>query len=597
MKTKLLITYLTGYLVPPVAWNIFVNFSGILTGADFAAVATNPIQGVYALTFMLILFFILKRKLGDAQKAKSIPTFYALSIFAFCVLGPNSGLIGVPNLSGYQILMANLMSVPLIFLFTVPHLVITTQMLDAYISELNGGKATHVVSLRTKMGVSTIYTFFGSSAFVFIFNIAVVKSFDGAVDLGSLVAKNLVVFVVSFLIAALNFFLLIRQITSPIRATVEVLKDLSEGEGDLTKRVTVRSHDEIGEMAMHLNITLDKVRALVIAIKEQSDSISSIGVSLASSMKETAAAINQISSNIQSIKSRTIEQSASVTETHSTMDQISKNIQTLDGHIDRQTSSVSQSSSAVEEMIANIASVTSTLAKNASSVNELLLSSEEGRVNLEEVSNSIREVARESEGLLEISVVIQAIASQTNLLSMNAAIEAAHAGDSGRGFAVVADEIRKLAESSGSQSKTVSVSLKKIKDAMDLITKSTDTVLRQFESINDKIKSVSNHEQGIRSAMDEQTSGSKEILGAIGSLNDVTTQVKSGSTEMLTGSREIIRESGNLEKITKELAEGMNEIAIGAEQISININRINELSRTNAESAKSLIAEVNRFKV
>ena len=595
MKKKLLFAYLTGYLVPPIAWNIFVNYSGILTGADFAAVATNPVQGIYAITFMAILFFIIRGKLGDIHKAKSLPTFYALSIFVFCVIGPNSGLIGVPNLSGYQILMANLLSIPLIFLFTVPHLVITTRMLERYFAKTGTDDVPIIASLRRKIGVCTIYTFFGASFFVFIFNIAVVKSFGGTV--GALVAKNLVVFVVSFLIAVFNFILLIRQVTAPINATVEVLEDISEGAGDLTKRVAIQSRDEIGLMASHLNLTLDKVRALVIAIKAQSDSISDIGVSLASSMKETATAVNQIGSNIQGIKAQTIEQSASVTQTHSTMDQMSKNIQTLDGHIDQQTSSVSQSSSAVEEMLANIASVTSTLAKNAASVKELLLSSEEGRANLEEVSNNIREVARESEGLLEISVVIQDIASQTNLLSMNAAIEAAHAGDSGKGFAVVADEIRKLAESSGSQSKTVSVSLKKIKDAMDRITKSTDTVLKQFESINDRIKSVSDHEQGIRNAMDEQTSGSKEILGAIGALNDVTTKVKSGSTEMLTGSREIIHESGNLEKITKELSAGMNEIALGAEQITININKINELSRTNAESAKSLIAEVNKFKV
>lgn len=183
---------MTGYLVPPIAWNIFVNYSGILTGANFAAVATNPVQGIYAITFMAILFVI---------------------------IGPNSGLIGVPNLSGYQILMANLLSVPLIFLFTVPHLVITTRMIERYFAKNEIDDVPIIASLRRKIGVCTIYTFFGASFFVFIFNIAVVKSFDGNVDVGALVAKNLVVFAVSFLIAVFNFILLIRQVTAPINAT------------------------------------------------------------------------------------------------------------------------------------------------------------------------------------------------------------------------------------------------------------------------------------------------------------------------------------------------------------------------------------------
>jgi methyl-accepting chemotaxis protein len=146
---------------------------------------------------------------------------------------------------------------------------------------------------------------------------------------------------------------------------------------------------------------------------------------------------------------------------------------------------------------------------------------------------------------------------------MNAAIEAAHAGEAGKGFAVVADEIRKLAESSADQSKTVSASLARIKDAMDRINASTGVVLRKFEDIDSKIRTVAEREQVIRNAMDEQSSGSKEILTAIGELNEITGQVKSGSDEMLAGSREVILESANLGRIAEEVAGGMNEMAAG----------------------------------
>ncbi len=232
--------------------------------------------------------------------------------------------------------------------------------------------------------------------------------------------------------------------------------------GDLTQKTDPGSHDELGEMAAGYNRTIDKLRNLVVGIKRQAKEMSDIGLDLSSSMNETAAAIEQINANILNVKNQTVGQSAIVADSNSNMEKIAQNIQMLDSFIEKQSGSVAESSSAIEQMLANIASVTRTLVKGAENVVELATASEAGRSDLATVSASIREVAKESEGLLAISEVIQNIASQTNLLSMNAAIEAAHAGESGKGFAVVADEIRKLAESSGEQAKTVSGSLTKI---------------------------------------------------------------------------------------------------------------------------------------
>jgi methyl-accepting chemotaxis protein len=278
------------------------------------------------------------------------------------------------------------------------------------------------------------------------------------------------------------------------------------------------------------------------------------------------------------------------------MEQITVNIDKLNGHIDHQTASVSQSSSAIEEMLANIHSVTQTLVKNSANVKELMEASEVGRSGLREVAADIREIARESEGLLEINAVMENIASQTNLLSMNAAIEAAHAGEAGKGFAVVANEIGKLAENSGEQSKTISMVLKKIKDAIDKIIASTDSVLNKFEAIDSGVRTVSDQEENIRNAMEEQSAGSRQILEAVGQLNEVTQLVKAGSEEMLEGSRQVIGESKNLEMVTHEITNGINEMATGADQINVAVTRVNAISGENKGNIDVLVREVSKFK-
>jgi len=358
-------------------------------------------------------------------------------------------------------------------------------------------------------------------------------------DVNELRTYVIIIALITILAAVVLIYFILSRVIAPITTVAGVLKKVADG--DLTLNVDVHTNDEIGELSQDFNTTMDKIKSMIGTIKTGATGLSDIGNDLASNMVETAAAINEITANIQSIKTRVINQSASVTETKATMEQV----------------------------VANINSVTQSLINNATNVQTLQTASEEGGTGLREVSVDIQEIAKESDGLLEINSVMENIASQTNLLSMNAAIEAAHAGEAGKGFAVVADEIRKLAESSSDQSKTIGNVLKKIAESIKNITVSTDNVLKKFQAIDSSVKTVADKEESARNAMVEQEQGSSQV----------------------------INESLNLEKITQEIEGGMNEMSTGAEQINIAVNNVNGMTQKNREAVDTLMQEVSKFKV
>ena len=408
--------------------------------------------------------------------------------------------------------------------------------------------------------------------------------------------RNIIIIgAVSLATIAIIMLMFVVRMLRPISLLTQTLDGTAKG--DLTRRLPDHGQDEIGRASRSFNQTMEELRKMIVAIKGQAENLSSIGNDLAGNMMHTASAMNEITANIHSVKGRVINQSASVTETNATMEQVTVNIDKLNGNVELQTGAVSQAASAVEEMIANIQSVTQTLVKNIANMENLKESSDTGRASLQEVAGDIQEIAKESEGLLEINAVMENIAGQTNLLSMNAAIEAARAGESGRGFAVVAGEIRQLAESSSAQSKTIVNVLKKIKESIDKITRSTDNVLNKFEAIDLGVKTVAEQEELILKAMEEQSHGSRQVLDAAGQVGDITRLVKGGSLEMLDGSKEVILESKNLEKATQEITNGVNEMASGAEQVNMSVNNVDDLTGKNRENISSLVQAVEKFKV
>jgi methyl-accepting chemotaxis protein len=387
-----------------------------------------------------------------------------------------------------------------------------------------------------------------------------------------------------------------RSYLRPLEGMMQTLNDISK-DWDLMKRLEVGSKDEIGNLAVFFNDTFEKFRELLHGIKGMAFSLSDTGDELSANMSDTNVSIEKINAAIQEVRKQVLSQADAINDAAGSMKRIISGLDKLNEHIAVQAESVEQSSSAIEEMLASIKTVTDTLVKNTGNITSLAESSGAGRTDLQKVSADIQEIAKESEGLLQINSVMQTIASQTNLLAMNAAIEAAHAGESGRGFAVVADEIRKLAENSGKQSKTISAVLKKIKSSIDMISKSTAVVMERFGNIEHEVENVTNQETQIRHAMEEQGAGSRHILECISQLNSVTDLVKQASSSMAQESRDVLKHSGSLQSITADVAGSIDEITGNADHIVSAVIRANEISTENKHSIGELSVEIAKFKV
>ena len=399
------------------------------------------------------------------------------------------------------------------------------------------------------------------------------------------------------LAAILIVYFVAHTIIKPVQTAVNALKNIAQGEGDLTVRLPIHGNDEITDMAEYFNETIEKIGTSIQQVGVNSDTMEEIGAELASNMTETASAVHQISANIDGVKQQAITQAASVTETAATIEEIVRTIKQLNNSIETQAASVAQSSSSVEEMVANIASIGQTLDKTDEVIKKLTGATGDGKATLVTSNAVTQKIAEESGSLMEASSVSQHIASQTNLLAMNAAIEAAHAGEAGKGFAVVADEIRKLAEESSMQGKTITTTLKMLSGEIESLSTSSKTVEAKFNAIFTLAEQVKEMSARLTEAMREQENGSKEVLTAIKSINTVTVEVQAGSEEMLKGGEGVAEEMQKLDGLTRVITDSMNEMASGAVQINNAVQEVSEITQRNKGAIENLAQEVSKFKV
>ncbi|MBQ9626240.1 MAG: HAMP domain-containing protein, partial [Treponema sp.] len=365
--------------------------------------------------------------------------------------------------------------------------------------------------------------------------------------------------------------------------------------GDFSNKYPDFFTKEASLLANGFNTFSERLSGIIESMKQSKISLEQAGQSLKDGTNDTQDAISQVLESIGGMNSNLKTQTSGVEQTLHSMNAVIENIRALERLVESQSISVHGASGAVEEMIANIAEVNRSVDKMARSFETIGADAESGSKTQSELQEKIGEIETQSELLSEANTVIANIAEQTNLLAMNAAIEAAHAGEAGKGFAVVADEIRKLSETSTSQSKTIGEQLKRIQENIGSAVAATQRGVQSYDNLANEIRETDSLVQQIKGAMSEQQAGSAQITDALRGMNESAAQVQQASQKMSSESRSIMDEVGSLQEKTKAMGQGMDKMSSSAEKINSTGKALSDISGIVEESINEIGRQIDQF--
>ena len=386
-------------------------------------------------------------------------------------------------------------------------------------------------------------------------------------------------------------------IMRPLQKVSQSFIALSEGNANLAVKIDVPSNDEIGMLVAGFNKFIQKLHAIVKDVKESKATLVTAGEDMTGSADDTSSAITEIIANIESIHTQMDEQETGVTQTVGAVNEIASNIDSLERMIQNQSSSVTQASAAIEEMIVSIASVNQSVDKMVTSFSMLRDKAQDGFIKQTDVNARIKQIESQSNMLQEANTIIADIATRTNLLAMNASIEAAHAGKAGKGFAVVADEIRKLSKSSAVQSKRIGEELSNVNQSIVSVVGASAELSEVFKSLSDELNVTNKFVWYIKQAMDEQNEGSKQIDASLRVVNDNTSSVQDASREMATGNKSILTEINKLQNSAAGMKEGISEMATGARQINEVGSALENISSRMKDAIQKIGSQIDQFEL
>lgn len=406
-----------------------------------------------------------------------------------------------------------------------------------------------------------------------------------------------IVSVVALFAICLVVFILMQSLFKSMENISGAMEKISNGTADLTAKIPVQGGKELENLAQNCNAVIHSLAQLIGKLQAESDMLSNSGNQLFEKIAYQESQLGNSLDSVSSIKQKINYQSSTILQITESVRSVENQIHVLQQKIEDQTDAINNSSTAAEEISGNVQNVSGSVRKIIEEYEILVAESEKGKATQKKVEEQVNEIYEQSESLNIANQAIASIANQTNLLAMNAAIEAAHAGEFGKGFGVVADEIRSLAETSAKQSKDIKALLSQISASIAQIVESSNISTKSFDSVGQKINFMDSLMREVSSGMEEENRAAENILTTVRTLNATVSEIKNASDNMKSESSKLFDEIDGLKQVANETHEESENVSSSMMQMKDAVRNASSASDENRIAANKIIDMIKGFKV